>query len=514
MTNTRHHTNAGVTRATRRAPEEVTLRRLDDDTPGAIFLGAKTCRFRVWAPHSPVLKVYLIGSNRLVPMREAGHGYHEATIDGISPGDLYRYELGPDTRRADPASRSQPEGVHGPSRIIDGNFHWDEKGWSGLPLKDYIIYELHVGLFTPAGSFDAIIPYIEYLVQLGVTAVELMPVAQFPGGRNWGYDGVFPFAVQHSYGGPQGLKHLVNACHQRGLAVILDVVYNHLGPEGNYFSDFGPYFTDRYKTPWGLALNFDGPYSDEVRNYFIQNALYWIKDFHIDSLRLDAVHAILDHSPATFLEDLSAAVQRTAASLQRRIFLIAESADNNARLIRSREAGGYALDAQWNDDFHHCLRTLLTEDRTGYYEDYGEFNQLVKAYREGFAYSGEFSRFRRRRHGSSSRDISAERFVVFAQNHDQVGNRMLGDRLSQSASFEDLKLAAGLVILSPYIPLLFMGEEYAETTPFPYFISHSRSRADRSRAARPANRVRCFWLAGRSPQSAGRQNVFARQAPS
>ncbi|MGH7875467.1 MAG: malto-oligosyltrehalose trehalohydrolase [Candidatus Binatia bacterium] len=481
MTNTRHHGGARVMHAKSRAPEEISLEQSDDDVPGAIFVGAKTCRFKVWAPNSPAVKVHLIANDRLVPMRETGRGYHEASIDGISPGDLYRYELSSDTRRADPASRFQPEGVHGPSRVIAGNFHWDEKGWSGLPLKDYIIYELkdyiiyelHVGLFTPAGTFDAVISYIEYLVQLGVTAVELMPVAQFPGGSNWGYDGVFPFAVQNSYGGPQGLKRLVNACHQRGLAVILDVVYNHLGPEGNYFNDFGPYFTDRYKTPWGWALNFDGPFSDEVRSYFIQNALYWFKEFHIDSLRLDAVHAILDHSPATFLEELSAAVQRTAASLQRQIFLIAESADNNARLIRPREAGGYGLDAQWNDDFHHCLRTLLTEDRTGYYEDYGEFTQLIKAYRDGFVYSGEFSRFRRRRHGSSSRDIPAERFVVFAQNHDQVGNRMLGDRLSQSASFDDLKLAAGLVILSPYIPLLFMGEEYAETTAFPYFISHS-----------------------------------------
>jgi maltooligosyltrehalose trehalohydrolase len=472
MSKTRHQGPETAT-AKARAPGEISATQVHDDALGAILLGPRTCRFRVWAPDSAPVGVRLIGKNRLVPMREAERGYHEVTIDGVSPGDLYLYELNPDIKRPDPASRCQPEGVHGPSQVIDGKFRWDEKGWSGLPLKDYIIYELHVGLFTPGGTFDAIVPYIEYLVQLGVTAVELMPVAQFPGGRNWGYDGVFPFAVQNSYGGPQGLKHLVNVCHQRGLAVILDVVYNHLGPEGNYLADFGPYFTDRYKTPWGQALNFDGPLSDEVRNYFIQNALYWITEFHIDALRLDAVHAILDHSPVTFLEDLSAAVRRTAAQLQRQIFLIAESADNNARLVRSREAGGYDLNAQWNDDFHHCLRALLTGDRTGYYEDYGEFAQLSKAYREGFVYSGEYSRFRRRRHGSSSRDIPAERFVVFAQNHDQVGNRMFGDRLSQVVSFEDLKLAAGLVILSPYIPLLFMGEEYAETTAFPYFISHS-----------------------------------------
>ncbi|HWH77177.1 MAG TPA: malto-oligosyltrehalose trehalohydrolase, partial [Candidatus Binatus sp.] len=352
-------------------------------------------------------------------------------------------------------------------------FRWDEKSWLGPPLKDYIIYELHVGRFTASGTFDAVIAYLEYLIQLGVTAIELMPVAQFPGARNWGYDGVFPFAVQNSYGGPQGLKRLISACHRRGLAVILDVVYNHLGPEGNYLADFGPYFTDRYKTPWGPALNFDGPFSDEVRNFFIQNALYWITEFHVDALRLDAVHAILDHSPVSFIEQLSCAVHQAAARLNRQILLIAESAANDARLVRPRESGGYALDAIWNDDFHHCLRTLLTGERNGYYQDYGEFSQFVKAYRERFAYSGEYSRYRRRRHGSVARDLPANKFVVFSQNHDQVGNRMHGDRLRHRVSFEDLKLAAGLVILSPFIPLLFMGEEYAEPAPFPYFISHS-----------------------------------------
>jgi len=440
---------------------------------GAIILDRSICQFRVWAPNLARLNVRLLGTNRIVPMQETERGYHEAKVEGVKPGDLYLYQLKPHTERADPASRFQPDGVHGPSQVVDGKFRWDDKGWSGLPLKDYIIYELHVGTFTPTGSFAAVIAYLEYLIQLGVTAIELMPVAQFPGGRNWGYDGVFPFAVQNSYGGPPGLKQLVNVCHQRGLAVILDVVYNHLGPEGNYLADFGPYFTDRYKTPWGPAVNFDGPFSDEVRTYFIQNALYWLTEFHIDALRVDAVHAILDHAPITFLEDLSSQVHCTAERLKRQMFLIAESADNDARLIRPREQGGYGLDAQWNDDFHHCLRALLTGERSGYYKDYGELAQFVKAYRDGFAYSGEYSRFRRRRHGNSSSDIPAERLVVFGQNHDQVGNRMLGDRLSQAVAFEDLKLVAGLVILSPFIPLLFMGEEYGETSPFPYFVSHS-----------------------------------------
>ncbi|HET9917504.1 MAG TPA: malto-oligosyltrehalose trehalohydrolase [Candidatus Binatia bacterium] len=443
-------------------------------TLGAVVLSGRTCRFRVWAPHRAPVHVHLLASNRLVPMHETERGYHETAIEGVASGERYVYQLGADKQRPDPASRFQPEGVHGPSQVIDGNFSWNDASWGGLPLKDYIVYELHVGTFAPTGTFKATIAYLEYLVQLGVSAIELMPVGQFPGSRNWGYDGVFPFAAQNSYGGPLGLKSLINACHQRGLAVILDVVYSHIGPEGNYLADFGPYFSDRYKTPWGPALNFDGPFSDEVKNYFIQNALYWVTEFHVDALRLDAVHAILDHAPATFLEDLSAEVHRAGERLKRHIFLIAESAGNNARLIRLREqGGGGGLDAQWNDDFHHCLRKLLTGEQLGYDKDQGEFAQLVKAYREGSADSDKHSRFHPRRYGCVSGDIPAGHFVVFAQNHDQVGNRMLGDRLSQSVSYEDLKLAAGLVILSPFIPLLFMGEEYGETAPFPYFTSHS-----------------------------------------
>jgi maltooligosyltrehalose trehalohydrolase len=443
------------------------------ETIGALYLGEHACRFRVWAPSQVPVGVRLLRTGRLIPMEKTGGGYHDAVAQDVAPGDLYLFHLAQDEEYPDPAARFQPQGVHGPSAVVDGRFSWDDEAWRGIALEDYLIYELHVGCFTPAGTFEAIVARLDDLIEVGVTAVELMPVAQFPGARNWGYDGVYPFAVQNSYSGPEGLKKLVSACHRRGLAMILDVIYNHLGPEGNYFEKFGPYFTERYITPWGPALNFDGPFSDEVRNYFIQNALYWLTEFHFDALRLDAVHAILDHSPVTFLEELSEAVHREARRLNREIFLIAESADNNARLIQSRERGGYGLDAQWNDDFHHCLRALLTGERRGYYQDYGELAQLAKAYREGFVYSGEYSAYRRRRHGSSSRDIAAGRFVVFAQNHDQVGNRMRGDRLSESASLDDLKLAAGLVLLSPYLPLLFMGEEYGETAPFPYFVSHS-----------------------------------------
>ena len=443
------------------------------ETIGAVYLGERTCRFRVWAPEHERIGVRLLKNNRLIPMERTRCGYHEAIVQDTQPGDLYFFELGHGQQRADPASRLQPQGVHGPSAIVSPEFSWTDQDWRGLALKDYIIYELHVGSFTAAGTFAALTSYLDYFYELGVTAIELMPIAQFPGARNWGYDGVYPFAAQNSYGGPADLQMLVDACHRRGLAVILDVVYNHLGPEGNYFREFGPYFTDRYQTPWGSALNFDGRWSDEVRNYFIQNALYWVVDCHIDALRLDAVHAIFDHSPITFLEELADQVHGAANRLNREIFLFAESAGNDRRLVCAPDRGGYGLDAQWNDDFHHCLRTLLTGERSGYYRDYGDFNQFVKAYREGFAYSGEYSKFRRRRHGSSSRDLGADRFVVFAQNHDQVGNRMRGDRLSAAVSFEDLKLAAGIVLLSPYLPLLFMGEEYAESAPFPYFISHS-----------------------------------------
>jgi maltooligosyltrehalose trehalohydrolase len=443
------------------------------ETIGAVYLGERTCRFRVWAPEHERVGVRLLKNDRLISMARTSCGYHEAIVQEAQPGDLYFFQLEDGNQRGDPASRLQPQGVHGPSAIVNPEFAWADQDWRGIALKDYIIYELHVGSFTAAGTFAALTSYLDYFSELGVTAIELMPIAQFPGARNWGYDGVYPFAAQNSYGGPADLKMLIDACHRRGFAVILDVVYNHLGPEGNYFPEFGPYFTDRYQTPWGSALNFDGPWSDEVRNYFIQNALYWVVDCHIDALRLDAVHAILDHSPFSFLEDLADEVHRAANRLNREIFLIAESADNDRRLVRAPERGGYGLDAQWNDDFHHCLRTLLTGERSGYYRDYGDFTQFVKAYREGFAYSGEYSKFRRRRHGSSSRDLGADRFVVFAQNHDQVGNRMCGDRLSAAVSFEDLKLAAGIVLLSPYLPLLFMGEEYAESAPFPYFISHS-----------------------------------------
>ncbi len=441
---------------------------------GASFLGDDQTRFVVWAPLARKVEVHLLApGERLVRMEARERGYHHALVDGVEPGSLYMYRLDEGKERPDPASKFQPQGVHGPSQVVSPHFEWKEAAWTGLPLQEYTIYELHVGAFTPDGTFDAVIPHLDELKDLGITAIELMPVAQFPGARNWGYDGVYPFAVQDSYGGPEGLKRLVNACHKLGLAVVLDVVYNHLGPEGNCLAEFGPYFTDSYKTPWGAALNFDGPYSDEVRRFFIENALYWVTEFHVDALRLDAVHAIIDRSALPFLEELAEAMHQQAEQLKRRIYVIAESDLNDARLVRPRELGGYSLDAQWNEDFHHSLHALLTGERTGYYQDFGGFGQLVKAFSDGFVYSGQYSSYRRCRHGNSSRDVPAEKLVVFSRNHDQVGNRMLGERLSQLVPFEGLKLTAGVVLLSPFIPLLFMGEEYGETAPFQYFVSHS-----------------------------------------
>jgi len=441
---------------------------------GATYLGNSRCQFLVWAPFVQKVDVHIVSpKERIVPLEKHAQGYHQAIVDGVESGSLYFYLLDGQKEHPDPASRYQPQGVHGPSQVVDSCFPWEDSHWSGLPLQEFIIYELHVGTFTQEGTFDAIIPYLDELKDLGITAMDLMPVAQFPGNRNWGYDGVYPFAVQNSYGGPEGLKRLVNACHQKEIAVILDVVYNHFGPEGNHVGEFGPYFTERYKTPWGVALNFDGPCSDEVRRFFIENAIYWLTEFHIDALRLDALHAILDISSYPFLEELAVSFQDQAERLKRKAYLIGESAANDARLIRPRERGGYGLDAQWNDDFHHALHVLLTGEQTGYYQDFGQLQHLVKAFQEGFVYSGEYSAYHQRRHGVSSKDVLAYRFVVFAQNHDQVGNRMNGERLSQLISFEALKLAAGVVLLSPFIPLLFMGEEYGEIAPFPYFVSHS-----------------------------------------
>ncbi|TVQ30281.1 MAG: malto-oligosyltrehalose trehalohydrolase [Phycisphaeraceae bacterium] len=445
----------------------------DAHSLGASLRDESVCDFLLWAPHGRRVELRLHGgAGRGVTMDRDAEGYHFARVEGVQAGDRYSYVIDGGAQRPDPASRLQPDGVHGPSAVMNPDFPWKEQHWIGLPLAEYVIYELHVGAFTEDGTFDAVIPRLDALQDLGVTAIELMPIAQFPGDRNWGYDGVQLFAAHSDYGGPDGLRRLIDACHARGLAVVLDVVYNHLGPEGNYLREFGPYFTGSYATPWGEAINFDNAGSDEVRRFFIENALFWIDDMRIDALRLDAVHAIRDHTARTFLEDLSEAVHERAARLGRRIHLIAESCDNDPRLIIPQADGGVGMDAVWNDDFHHALHALLTGERQGYYADFGPIDHFARAMREGFVYTGQRSAYRGRRHGASSKGLPGERFVVFAQNHDQAGNRMQGERLSGLVSFEAQKLAAGATLLAPFVPLLFMGEEYGETAPFLFFVSH------------------------------------------
>lgn len=440
---------------------------------GANRLSNGSWQFLMWAPRARSVRLQLSDQEKPLPMEPLSRGYYRAVIKNLDPGAEYCYLLDGGDKLPDPASRFQPHGVHGPSQIIDlSEFAWTDSNWKGRDLEISVFYELHVGVYTHEGTFDALIPHLAELNNLGITTIELMPVAQFPGSRNWGYDGVFPFAPQNTYGGPQSLQRLVNAAHAQSLAVALDVVYNHLGPEGNYLNAFGPYFTDRYHTPWGQAVNFDGPGSDEVRRFFIENAMYWLESYHFDALRLDAVHGIFDFSARHFLAELRSAAADLSLRLGRKIHVIAESDLNDVRLLRGVEGGGFDLDAQWSDDFHHSVHTLLTGENQGYYADFAGTSPLAAVLRDGWYYQGQYSEFRRRRHGNSPRGISAAKFVACNQNHDQVGNRAAGDRLSGLVSFEALKLAAGITLLSPFIPLLFMGEEYGETAPFQYFISH------------------------------------------
>jgi maltooligosyltrehalose trehalohydrolase len=442
---------------------------------GATPISGGLCRFVAWAPAKSELSLVLDGERHtVIPMR-CRAGLHVIEAPGVD-GASYMFQM-PDGRNfPDPASRHQPEGVHRASAVFDSRkFHWTDTSFAGHALRDTVIYELHVGTFTSQGTFDSAMARLDDLAELGITAVEIMPVAQFPGERNWGYDGVYPFAVQNSYGGPSALQRFVNAAHTRGLSVILDVVYNHLGPEGNYFGEYGPYFSDKYCTPWGQALNFDGAQSEPVRAFFLQNALYWLRDLHIDALRLDAIHGIYDFGARHFLAELEEHVQDLARATKRQLHLIAESDLNDSRILDVPARGGYDMDSQWSDDFHHALHTLLTRESAGYYADFGKIEDLGIALREGWRYSGQFSKFRQRRHGNSAAGISQEHFVVYSQNHDQVGNRARGERLAELVDFETLKLAAGITLLSPFVPMLFMGEEYGEARPFQYFTSHGDS---------------------------------------
>jgi maltooligosyltrehalose trehalohydrolase len=430
-------------------------------------------RFRVWAPAASRVAVHITHPHAsVVAMERETDGTFTAFAETLGAGAEYFYELNGGTRRPDPVSRLQPHGVHEASQVVDPDaFAWSDHDWKGLPLEDYVIYELHIGTFTPEGTFDGVRRRLQYLRELGVTAVELMPVATFAGARNWGYDGVYLYAPHPSYGGPPGLKQLVGACHREGLAVVLDVVYNHLGPEGNYLGEYAPYFTERYRTPWGRAINFDGPQSDGVRRFFIDNALYWLTEYHVDALRLDAVHGIFDFGALHVLREMADAFHRQALALDRRAFLIAESDLNDPRVINPTEIGGYGIDAQWNDDFHHALHVLLTGKRHGYFADFGRVEDLRKALAEGFVYGGRYSTYRERRHGASSAANPGRQFVIFNQNHDQIANAAAGKRLSELVDLERQKLASMILMCAPNLPLLFMGEEYGASTPFDYFTS-------------------------------------------
>ncbi len=387
--------------------------------------------FRAWAPRCRTLDVVIEGRRPLAMTRQ-DDGLFEGMVAGLPSGTRYQYRLDGERYRPDPASRFQPEGVHGPSTVVNpASFPWTDRAFTGHALADLVIYELHVGTFTAAGTFEAIVPHLPNLVELGVTAVELMPVAEFPGSRNWGYDGVHLFAAQSTYGGPRGLRRLVDACHAHGLSVILDVVYNHLGPEGNYLGEFGPYFTDRYRTPWGGAVNFDGPEAEGVRRHFVENARAWVRECHVDGLRLDAIHAIFDAGPTHILTEISTAVREEARALGRPVHIMAESHDNDRRLMLPAAEGGIGLDAVWSDDFHHAVHVRLTGERGGYYADFTEPRRLATALAEGFAFQGEYSEYFRRDRGTPSADLPGERFVICVQNHDQVGNRAQGDRLSR-----------------------------------------------------------------------------------
>ena len=445
-------------------------------TRGVNFTKQGPAEVRLWAPHLKSAAIQILDKDTL-PLEKGEFGYWTIKTDKFAPGDLYKFIIeGEDGKkeRPDPASLAQPQGPHGPSQAVRlTDFSWTDGQWKNLNLEDYILYELHTGTFSPEGTFEGIARKLDYLKELGVNAIEIMPVSQFPGGRNWGYDGVYPFAVQNTYGGAAGLMQLVNACHQRGIAVVLDVVYNHMGPEGNYLNDYGPYFTDKYNTPWGKALNFDDAWSDAVREYFIENALMWFRDFHIDALRMDAVHAIKDLGPNHLLREIKQHVNRLMETTGRRHYLIAEVDLNDTRYINPLEAGGFGLDAQWIDEFHHALRVTAGEEKTGYYSDFQGITHLAKAYQDAYVYDGQYSPHRLKRFGTKAENNPGKQFVVFSQNHDQVGNRMLGERSSQLLSFEMQKLMAGAVLASPYLPMLWMGEEWSEPNPFLYFISHT-----------------------------------------
>jgi maltooligosyltrehalose trehalohydrolase len=442
--------------------------------PGVIPVGADTARFRVWAPKAKAVELVLRpdGEEERLPMSEIGRGVFECLTRLPGVGDRYGYALDGGAILADPLSKWQPDGIHAPSAVIfPEHWAWNEEGWKGIEQRDLVFYELHVGTFTPEGTFDAIIPRIDALRELGISAIELMPVAQFPGRRSWGYDGVFPFAPQDSYGGPLGLKRLVEACHQKGMAVFLDVVYNHFGPEGNVLPVYGDYLTEKTKTDWGEAVNFDDRGCDAVRAFVLENVRMWIRDYRFDGLRLDAADQIYDRSPRHILSEIAEVAHDEGAKLGKPVHLFAETDQNDA----PQYLHGYGLDGHWNDDFHHAAHVVLTGETGGYYVDFADGPKaLAKVYSCVFLNDGTYSPFRDRRHGTKATEFSGDRFVAFTQNHDQVGNRMKSDRYAATLSPAAVRQAAGILLLAPRLPLIFMGQEYGETNPFPFFCDFSR----------------------------------------
>ena len=429
-------------------------------------------KFSVWAPLAKTLDVS-IGQDKF-PLVKKDRGWWSAQVESAGPGTDYSFVIdGEQPLLPDPRTRWQPYGVHGPSRVVDDSaFTWSDGSWQAPPLSSALIYELHIGTFTAEGTFKSAEARLDHLKELGVTHIELMPVANFTGSRGWGYDGVNLYAPFHAYGEPNDLKDFVNACHGKCLAVVMDVVYNHLGPVGNYLPKFGPYFNHNHSTPWGDAVNFEDSGADEVRRFLIDNAIMWLRDYHMDGLRLDAVHAFNDHSAINFLEQLTGEVKVLEARLGKHFVLIAESDLNDPRLVKAEEAGGYGLDAQWSDDFHHALFSVISGERTGYYSDFGTLAHLAKALHNVFVYDGNYSPQRGRHHGRQVVGLSGHRFVGFVQNHDQVGNRAKGERVSHEAGAGRAKVAAAFVLTAPFLPMLFQGEEFGTTAPFLYFTDY------------------------------------------
>ena len=456
--------------------EEIITRRLEQfinpqSRIGASYVDGQGTYVRLWAPEKEKAEIEFIGGDKTA-LSKGEDGYFAGHFNNAKPGDRYYFHVD-GNRIPDPASRFQPEGVRGPSEIVAEQFNWTDKNWTSIPSTEWVIYEIHPGTFSDQHNFDGIIDDLPRLKNLGVNCLEIMPVSQFSGARNWGYDGVFPHAVQNTYGGPEALKRLVDAAHAHGFAIILDVVYNHIGPEGNVLFGTAPYTQTKYATPWGDALNYDGEYSDDVRRYFLQTVWQWLTEYHFDGLRLDAVQTILDTSPIPFLQEVSLLKEEAEKQRGQKLILIAETDMNDPRILEPRDQNGMGFDGHWADDLHHVLHVTLTGETSGYYSAYtGGAEQLAKIYIQGVAYAYEYSSFHKRFHGRSYDHIEKHRLIVEAQNHDQVGNRMMGERLSQLVDFEKLKLAAASVLLSPFMPFIFMGEEFASEQPFLYFISH------------------------------------------